>query len=75
MCIQHIQGLCQSELSTTDHALSLVAPATTESSHLNGRMLYLRRLQSQSHIATDGQSVSLGIEPHLGLVTRYLLFF
>jgi hypothetical protein len=35
--------------------------------------------QSQSHIATDGQSVSqsvsLGVEPHLGLMTRYLLLF
>jgi hypothetical protein len=34
---------------------------------------------SQSHIATDGQSVSqsvsLGVEPHLGLMTRYLLQF
>jgi hypothetical protein len=29
--------------------------------------------QSQSHIETDGQSVSLGVEPHLGLMTRYLL--
>jgi hypothetical protein len=26
-----------------------------------------------SHIATDGKSVSLGVEPHLGLLTRYLL--
>jgi hypothetical protein len=31
--------------------------------------------QIQSHIATDGQSVSLGVEPHLGLMTRYLLLF
>jgi hypothetical protein len=31
--------------------------------------------QSQSHIATDGQSVSLGVETHLGLMTRYLLQF
>jgi hypothetical protein len=31
--------------------------------------------QSQSHIATDGQSVSLGVEPHLSLMTRYLLLF
>jgi hypothetical protein len=31
--------------------------------------------QSQSHIATDGQSVSLGVEPHLGLMARYLLLF
>jgi hypothetical protein len=28
--------------------------------------------QSQSHIATDSQSVSLSIEPHLGPMTRYL---
>jgi hypothetical protein len=32
-------------------------------------------LQSQNHIATDGQSVSLGVKPHLGLMTRYLLLF
>jgi hypothetical protein len=31
--------------------------------------------QSQSHIATDGQSVSFAVEPHLGLMTRYLLLF
>jgi hypothetical protein len=31
--------------------------------------------QSQSHIATDDPSVSLGVEPHLGLMTRYLLLF
>jgi hypothetical protein len=31
--------------------------------------------QSQSHIATDGQSVSLGVKPNLGLMTRYLLLF
>jgi hypothetical protein len=33
------------------------------------------RSQSQSHIAIDDQSVSLGVEHHLGLVTRYLLLF
>jgi hypothetical protein len=27
----------------------------------------------QSHFATDSQSVCLGVEPHLGLMTRYLL--
>jgi hypothetical protein len=32
-------------------------------------------LGRQSHIATDGQSVSLGVEPHLGLMTRYLVLF
>jgi hypothetical protein len=26
---------------------------------------------SHSHIATDGQSVNFGVEPHLGLTTRY----
>jgi hypothetical protein len=30
---------------------------------------------SQSHIATDGQSVSLGVEPHLRFMTRYLFLF
>jgi hypothetical protein len=30
---------------------------------------------SMGHIAIDGQSVSLGVEPHLGLMTRYLLLF
>jgi hypothetical protein len=49
------------------------------------KMFYFRRLlegsapwswwYSQSHIATDGQSVSLDVEPHLGLMTRYLLLF
>jgi hypothetical protein len=34
-----------------------------------------RMPHSQSHIATDGQSVSLGVEPRLGLMTRYLLLF
>jgi hypothetical protein len=29
----------------------------------------------ESYIATDSQSVSLGVEPHLGLMTRYLLLF
>jgi hypothetical protein len=32
--------------------------------------------QRQSHIATDGsQSLSLGVEPHLGLMTKCLLLF
>jgi hypothetical protein len=30
--------------------------------------------QSKSHISTDSQSVCLGVEPRLGLMTRYLLF-
>jgi hypothetical protein len=36
-------------------------------------MSYSGLLSSQSHIATDGQSViSLGVGPQLGLMTRYL---
>jgi hypothetical protein len=31
--------------------------------------------QNQSHIATDGQSVRLCVEPNLRLMTRYLLLF
>jgi hypothetical protein len=34
MYIQHIQGLCQFKLSTADHALLSVAPATTAVSSL-----------------------------------------
>jgi hypothetical protein len=34
-----------------------------------------QQTQSQSHIATDSQSVSLGVEPHLGLMTRILILF
>jgi hypothetical protein len=37
--------------------------------------LTVKSSQSQSHITTDGQSVSLGVEPQLGLMTRYLLLF
>jgi hypothetical protein len=37
--------------------------------------LPLVQSQSESHIATDGQSVSLRVEPHLGIMTRYLLLF
>jgi hypothetical protein len=51
MYIQHIQGLSQFRLSTIDHALLLVAPATTAQLGCQS--------QSQSHIATDGQSVCL----------------
>jgi hypothetical protein len=36
---------------------------------------FLTSNKSQSHIAIDGQSVSLGVEPHLGLMSRYLLHF
>jgi hypothetical protein len=36
---------------------------------------YTASIQSQSHIATDGQSVSLGVEHHLWLMIRYLLLF
>jgi hypothetical protein len=31
--------------------------------------------QSQSHVTTDSQSVSLGVEPLLGLMTRFLVLY
>jgi hypothetical protein len=31
--------------------------------------------QRQRYIATDSQSVSLGVEPNLGLLTRDIFFF
>jgi hypothetical protein len=37
--------------------------------------IFLEISQSQSHIATDGQSVSFGVKPNLGPMTRYLLLF
>jgi hypothetical protein len=51
MYVQYIQGLCQSRRSTAEYAL------ISNSFRCN---------RSQSHIATDGQSVNLGVEPHLG---------
>jgi hypothetical protein len=43
--MEYIQGLCQSGLSTTDYALFLVTFArTTQSSHLNDRMLDRRQV-------------------------------
>jgi hypothetical protein len=35
----------------------------------------LFEFRSRSHIATDGQSVSLSVESHLGLMIRYILLF
>jgi hypothetical protein len=63
---------------------SLVMALTVEILHLRALRLYLHSLQwktasqltiksSQSHIATDGQSVSHGVEHYLGLMTRYVL--
>jgi hypothetical protein len=34
-----------------------------------------KQRQSQSHVTTDGQSVSLGVEPPLGLMTRFLVLY
>jgi hypothetical protein len=59
---------------------------TTDDWQLNSRLRILNSLSiiissspKSSHIATDGQSVSqsgsLGIEPQLWLMTRYLLLF
>jgi hypothetical protein len=53
MYIKYIQGLYQSRLSTADYALFLVASATTAVNSLS------LSLWSRSHIATDGQSVSV----------------
>jgi hypothetical protein len=60
MYIQHIQGLYQFRLSTADHVL-----------------LYACRLIKVKVTLrlTVSQSVSLGVESHLGLMTRYLLLF
>jgi hypothetical protein len=44
----------------------------------DGRQFESRRLsqsQSQSYFATDSQSVRLGVEPDLGLLTRDNFFF
>jgi ABC-type cobalamin/Fe3+-siderophores transport system ATPase subunit len=50
-------------------------PALTPYLNSTETSLQLSRLV-QSHVATDGQSVSqsvsLGVEPHLELVSRYL---
>jgi hypothetical protein len=54
--------------------LQLPAPTSLLSGEYPATELF-QPSQSQSHIATDGQSVSLGVEPHLGLMTRYLLLF
>jgi hypothetical protein len=48
-------------------SLPTASYSTTQQTHCQS--------QSQSHIATDGQSVSLGVEPHLRLMTRYLFLF
>jgi hypothetical protein len=42
--VQYVQGLCQSRISTADYALLLVTFATTQSRHLNGRMLDRRQV-------------------------------
>jgi hypothetical protein len=46
---------------------------------LSDSLAELNSESSQSHIVTDGrsvsQSVSLGVEPHLRLMTRYLLYY
>jgi hypothetical protein len=49
MYIQYIQGLCQSRLSTANHALLLISPATTAVS-------YGLKSQSQSYF-------TIGVKP------------
>jgi hypothetical protein len=41
---------------------------------LHGKHQSQSQSQSQSYITTDSQSVSLGVEPNLGLLTRDLFF-
>jgi hypothetical protein len=38
-------------------------------------MSTLHSLESEGPIATDGQSTYLGVEPHLGIITRYFFPF
>jgi hypothetical protein len=76
--VQYAQGLCQSRLGTADYALLLVATATTAVSHLSGRMLD-RQVKVKVKVKvtlqlTVSQSVCLGVEPLLGLMTRYFFF-
>jgi hypothetical protein len=58
------QGLNCSSPLTHSPTKSLHSTALTELSS-----------QSQAHIATDCQSLSLRVEPHLGLMTGYFLLF
>jgi hypothetical protein len=52
------------QLVTTFHR-SLSSTGHSTSDHTTPTELSV--IQSQSHIATDGQSVSLGVEPHMSL--------
>jgi hypothetical protein len=38
--------------------------------HVSNQRLLIYQSQSQSYITTDSQSVCLGVEPNLGLLTR-----
>jgi hypothetical protein len=66
-------------LTVSDLRLPFSSPPTTPERFSRSVNPFSSLCQSQSHIATDGrsvsQSVSLGVEPHLGLMTRYLLLF
>jgi hypothetical protein len=59
MYIQHIQGLCQSTLSTADHAPSLAAPATTaiESGRVTWTVVCLTAAKFKPHISCVGVSL------------------
>jgi hypothetical protein len=81
--IQYIQGLCQSRLSTANFAqLSLLyvlcraSPCPvlrTFSLSWFCMILVLFKVKVKVTLRlTVSQSVSLGVEPHLGLMTRYL---
>jgi hypothetical protein len=66
----HIQLFLDTESLTVFCVLHLWSSALSSHSCTSSDFCH-----SQSHITTDGQSVSLGVEPYLGLMTRYLLLF
>jgi hypothetical protein len=59
-----MQGLSQFRLSTADHALSLVAPATTTVCSLEAGLLKVKVKITLR--LTVSQSVNLGVEPPSG---------
>jgi hypothetical protein len=67
MYIKYIQGLCQSRLCTT-------VPSATTAVQVTWRTVSSVKVKVTLRL-TISQSVSLGVEPPLGLLTRYLLLF
>jgi hypothetical protein len=69
--------------TVSDSRLPFSSPPTTrrvrvevfDPAYTRVAVSYSKSKSGPSHITTDGQSVSLGVEPHLVLMTRYLLLF